>query len=209
MRELLNAMRGQAIAAMDGRADPRNGLVESYDPGSYSAKVALQPDGVSTGWIPVGSPWVGNGWGMFAPPSPGDLVEISHQEGDPQQPQVGQRFYNDDDRPLPCPSGEFWLVHKSGSMLKFHNDGSVDLKAAGTLNATAATANVTASGAANVTAPAITLGAAGQSLLAFVTSAFQSLFNNHTHTSSASGSPTSAPNQAMGSGHMTSTVRGG
>jgi hypothetical protein len=49
---------------------------------------------------------------------------------------VGWRFYNDEDKPPPCPSGEFWLVHQAGSMLKFHNDGSVELVAAGDLRET-------------------------------------------------------------------------
>lgn len=69
----------------------------------------------------------------------------------------------------------------------------------------AQTANVNASTSAAVTAPAITLGASGQSLLSFVTSAFMSLFNSHTHASNGSG----APNQQMSAAHITSTVKGG
>lgn len=69
----------------------------------------------------------------------------------------------------------------------------------------AQTANVNASIAAAVTAPAITLGSAGQSLMSFVTSAFKSLFNSHTHASNGAG----VPNQQMDASHMTSTVKGG
>jgi hypothetical protein len=64
---------------------------------------------------------------------------------------------------------------------------------------------VNASTSAAVTAPTITLGATGQTLLAFVTSAFQALFNGHTHASSGSG----VPNQQMGPTHLTATVKGG
>lgn len=74
---------------------------------------------------------------------------------------------------------------------------------------TTAPVSVTSSASASVTAPSISLGATGQTLLAFVTSAFQTLFNGHTHTSAGAGSPTSTPNQTMGSGHLTSTVKGG
>jgi hypothetical protein len=70
-------------------------------------------------------------------------------------------------------------------------------------------AKVDASTSATVTSPAISLGATGQTLLSFVTSAFQSLFNGHTHTSGGAGSPTSNPNQAMGDAHLTTTVKGG
>jgi hypothetical protein len=69
----------------------------------------------------------------------------------------------------------------------------------------AQTATVNAGTSAAITSPSITLGASGQSLLSFVTSAFQSLFNGHTHASSGAG----IPNQQMGSSHMTSTVKGG
>lgn len=62
---------------------------------------------------------------------------------------------------------------------------------------------------ASVTAPNIYLGASGQTLLAFVTAAFQALFNGHTHTSGSAGAATSAPNQQMDATHMTTTVKGG
>lgn len=62
--------------------------------------------------------------------------------------------------------------------------------------------------AVNVVAPIINLGATGQSLRAFVTSAFQALFNSHTHPGD-SGGTTGAPNQQMGAGELTTTVKGG
>lgn len=82
-----------------------------------------------------------------------------------------------------------------------------------TVNATSVTVNaqtsvVNATASASVTAPAISLGASGQSLLSFVTSAFQSLFNTHTHPDPQGGN-TLAPTQQMGPSHMTTTVKGG
>lgn len=134
---LLNTMRAQALSAGNTRADARMGLVTSYDPNRYAVKVQLMPEGAETGWLPLASPWIGNGWGMFAAPTPGDMIEVHFQEGSPEAGYACLRFYNDHDRPLPCPSGEFWLVHASGSMLKFHNDGSVELTAATNLTAIA------------------------------------------------------------------------
>lgn len=133
-----DALRAQAaVAAMAGRSDPRMGIVTSYDPNRYAVKVQIQPEGFWTGWLPLLSPWVGNGWGMFAAPSLGDAVDVHFQEGHPEAGYACLRFYNTQTRPLPCPSGEFWLVHASGSMLKFHNDGSVELTAAGVLKTSA------------------------------------------------------------------------
>jgi len=138
MRHLLNAQRAAAQQAGQGRAATRHGTVSSYDPGAYAVKVLLQPDNALTGWIPLKSAWVGNGWGLFCPPSIGDAVEVDFQEDDGGAGSVGLRFFNNADRPLPCPSGEFWLVHGSGSLLKFLNDGSVELTAPGEITYTAA-----------------------------------------------------------------------
>jgi len=138
MRHLLNAQRAAAQQAGQGRAATRHGTVSSYDPGAYAVKVLLQPDNALTGWIPLKSAWVGNGWGLFCPPSIGDAVEVDFQEDDGGAGSVGLRFFNNADRPLPCPSGEFWLVHGSGSLLKFLNDGSVELHAAADLNVSVA-----------------------------------------------------------------------
>ena len=74
---------------------------------------------------------------------------------------------------------------------------------------TAPTVSVIASTLAAITAPAIKLGASGQSLLSFVTSTFQTLFNTHTHKVTAVGSDTNAPTQSMSGAQMTSTVLGG
>jgi len=140
-------MRVQAGMAGGDRAMVRHGIVSGYDPGSYCAKVRVMPEDRETGWMPIVSPWIGNNWGLFAPPSVGDAVEVQFQEDDAEAGYVCQRFFNDSDRPLSVESGEFWLVHKSGSFMKFHNDGSVELHAASDLNATVGgNANLTVSG---------------------------------------------------------------
>jgi phage baseplate assembly protein gpV len=127
----------QAQMAASDTALPKTGIVTSYDPDHYAVKVKLQPeDTIETGWLPLLSPWVGNGWGMFCAPSVGDSVEIQFEQGGAEAAFACMRFFNDQDRPLAAPSGEFWLVHKSGSMLKFHNDGTVELASSSHLTAT-------------------------------------------------------------------------
>lgn len=137
MKHQFNMMKAIAEQAMGARAAVRIGTVTSYDPRNYCAKVMIHPEGAETGWIPVLSPWVGNGWGLFAPPLIGDQVEVQFQEDNFEAGFICNRFYSDSDRPLSVQSGEFWLVHQSGSCLKFHNDGTVELNAAGTLTSTA------------------------------------------------------------------------
>jgi hypothetical protein len=36
------------------------------------------------------------------------------------------KFFNNSIQPLEVPSGEFWLVHKSGQYFKLLNDGTID-----------------------------------------------------------------------------------
>ncbi|MHC8295316.1 phage baseplate assembly protein V [Pseudomonas sp. LB3P58] len=199
--DLLNAQRQHQS---NGSTYPRKGTISSYDKDSYSVKVLIQPEDLETGWIQLDAHGVGNGWGVVVGPQIGDEVEVSFDNGDPNLGSVTGRYFNDTNTPPPVPSGETWIVHASGSLLKFHNDGSVELIANTTLNATAQTANVTATISANVTAPAINLRASGQTLLKFVTETFQALFNGHTHASGGSGVPV----QQMGNTHMTTTVKG-
>lgn len=147
MKELTNIMRREAQRNAALKSLPRFAIVTSYDPARYAAKVRIQPEDYETGFLPVATPWVGNGWGMFAPPTAGDVVEVHFQEGGKEAAYIALRFYGNIAQPLSVPSGEFWLVHKSGSFLKFNNDGSVELNTAGDLNATVGgQANLTVTG---------------------------------------------------------------
>ena len=127
MEDLLNQVRRAAREAVRDRAPTRHGTISSYDPNTHGVRVELQPDGTLTGWLPLKAVWIGNGWGMFAAPSIGDAVEVDFQEADGGVGSVGHRFFNDEDRPLSVPSGEFWLVHQSGAFLKLTNDGAITL----------------------------------------------------------------------------------
>jgi phage baseplate assembly protein V len=158
INQLLNVMRLQAETVSGNVSHTRIGTISSYDPNNYAVKVLFQPDGTQSGWLPLGSAWVGNGWGMFAPPSPGTMVKVHFQEGNPEAGIVDVSFYNDNARPesntFPSvPAGMFQLVHKTGSAIQLNNDGSVNIISNGDLNITtggATTVNVT--GQVNLTA---------------------------------------------------------
>lgn len=223
MGALMNAMRAQASMVGNGRASVRIGIVSSYDHANYCAKVKIQPEDTETGWLPVVSPWVGNGWGMFAPVTPGDVVEVQFQEDCFDVGFVCQRFFNDNIRPLDVQSGEFWLVHQSGSCLKFHNDGSVDLTSytnltatvggnlvanvTGNANLTAANATVQATGTATIQAASIILQNAGSALRKICTDLFMTLYNGHTHPQSGGGNTLQPNQQATAGTHTTNTVQ--
>lgn len=135
---LLNAIRAQAQMSVGEKTAHRVGQITAYDPNKYAVKVKMWPDTQeSLGWIPLASTYIGNGWGLVAAPSIGDQVIIAFDREDQDAGVVIGRFFTDAEQPPAAPSGEFWLVHKSGSFLKFHNDGTVEITANSTMKYTA------------------------------------------------------------------------
>jgi hypothetical protein len=220
--ELANTMRAHAEAATNRIPRPNMATISSYNASTHAVKVTIQGVGDNdfeeTGWIPLGAAGVGNGFGVLSAPNIGDMVMVAFTDGSNSAPKIIGRFFSNVNVPPTVPAGETWIVHKSGSYLKFLTSGVVQLVTQSDLTATVGgnmTANVTGTASiisaisAAITAPLITLGASGQSLVSFVTSAMVAFFNTHTHTSTGSGSPTSVPNQTMGASQLTSTVKGG
>lgn len=118
---------------MSERATPRYGIVTSYDPDAYAVKVMRQPEDSETGWIPLSTAWAGNGWGMFAPPVPGAQVKLGFQEDGKETALVEGQYFSDEDLPIVpeiggAPAGEFWLVHETGTRLRFQNDSTFEIQ---------------------------------------------------------------------------------
>lgn len=207
---LLNMMRREASKVAARLTMVRVGIVSAYDPNKYAVKVELQPDGQETGWLPVLSPWVGNGWGLFAPPTPGNVVDVHFQEGSKDAGYVSLCFFSNVTRPLPVSSGEFWLFHKSGAFIKLTNDGKASINSTVEIDVIGPTVNVTATAAVNVTAPSINLGSNGEALHKMVTDAMVALFNSHTHSGvQAGGGNTGTPTTTMGAAQLTSVTSAG
>lgn len=124
--DFANAMRQQQTDDLTG---PRTGTITSYDPDNGVVKVAIQPEGRESNWMKLDCPGVGNGWGVQIGPQIGDEVTVSFDSSDPNLGKVTARHTNSLNLAMPVPSGEIWLVHQSGSLLKFNSDGSVTLSA--------------------------------------------------------------------------------
>jgi len=213
------------MAAMGDITMPEHATISSYDASSHAVKVLIQPEEIESNWMPLGAIGIGNGWGVAVGPQIGDQVMVVFEHGDRSSGSIVGRYFSTSQQAIPVPSGEIWMVHQKQSALKLTNDGKVSVNSASDTNVTVGgNANITATGnatitakvcsviasvSAAITAPAITLGASGQSLMGFVTAAFMSLFNEHTHTSESPGSETSVPNQQMTDSQITSTVTGG
>lgn len=131
-----NRVRAEARRAADS-AQPLMGIVTAYDPNQYAARVVLMPEGafpedqgnvLETDWIPISTHWSGNGWGLFMPPSLNDQVHVKFVDGEVGSAVIDGRVFDLNHLPLPVPSGEFWLVHQSGSFIKVTNNGQVALQ---------------------------------------------------------------------------------
>ena len=109
MDRFINAMKAHASAMDRSAGQARFGTVTSVDPSRPAARVSLQPEGVVTGWLPVLSPWVGNGWGLACSPATGDQVLVIPQEGDSEHGVIVGRAWSDQARTPAAPVGEIWL----------------------------------------------------------------------------------------------------
>lgn len=128
MDRFLNSLKAHSGSQDANGAEPRFGKVTSVDPKQGTVRVMLQPESVLTGWLPVLSPWVGDGWGISCPPTPGDQVFILPQEGDAENGVVVGRAWSAAKATPATPVGELWLTHQSGSYVRLLNDGTISVK---------------------------------------------------------------------------------
>jgi hypothetical protein len=111
-----------------GRFSERHGLVTSYDPNKYLAKVKFQPEGQESGWLPIETGHIGQGYGIAIGLQPGsgqgsdqqgqgsqqsssgsdnsqnsqamgDQVIVRFQENDFEGGKIVQRVHSDQDKP--------------------------------------------------------------------------------------------------------------
>jgi hypothetical protein len=128
IERLSNAIKSHAASLDQSTGQIKFGTVTSVNSQNATARVLIQPEGVLSGWLPVLSQWVGSGWGMVCPPSPGDQVLLVPQEGDIEQGIIIGRIFSNKQMPPVVPDGEFWLIHQSGCFLKFCNDGTIRIR---------------------------------------------------------------------------------
>ncbi len=151
----LDVMRREAERILAGKTFPRFGVIENYDPNTYRAKVKIEPEGILTGWLPISSEYVGNGFGIFVGPAPGDTVVCQFIDGDFGMGVIGSgKIFLPTMPPVPCPSGQVMLIHQSGTYFKLLTTGDLDGYVAGNLNATVqGNVDLTVNGTASVSSP--------------------------------------------------------
>lgn len=195
MRALLNAMKAGAMQSGAGNTGTRQGIITAYDPDTYSVKVQLQPTGEETGWIPLQSQWVGNGWGMVCGPEIGAVVVMEPDSFNIGNGVASGQLFNDVDRPPAVPSGEFWLVHQSGSLLKFTNDGQVLVSSATKITYTAPAHHFTGGDVTVDENLIVVKDIYDQNQSVGSVNTLRTTYNGHTHHENGQGSNTNSPNQ--------------
>lgn len=174
-----------ASTVEDYRARPCFAHVINVNTDNYTAQVQLQPSGQTTPYLPILTQWAGDGWGLFSPPAIGAQVFVHFLEDDLSSGIISLCSFNNIDQAVNCPLGDFWLRHESGSCIKLHNDGSVE---------------ILGDAKVNIISPVITAGAT-ETVEKLVKETFMALFNEHTHP--VGGGATGAPNQQMTNDDLT------
>ena len=166
------------------------GHVTAYDPNTHAVQVVfpgmpvVDPlSGAPTGeysispWVQLGSMWVGNGWGFQTapevgaptPPFGGTQCAVYIQQRYGHFGLAGHLLFTQAALPPDntLVAGEAIFKHKSGTYLRFNNDGSLSANVEGNLQITLANGDVVS---VNGTADALAL-----------VSKLVEAFNNHIH----------------------------
>lgn len=181
MEQHLNAMRREAERTLSNVAQPRMAIVSSYDPQQYAIKARLQPENTETGWMPLGVPGAGNGFGVFIPPAVGDQVLLVHVEGAGGSPVAVASLYSDEDRPVAdevggCPANEIRIIHKSKARLRFLSDGTIEIQQKGGTRL-----QLNPDGTIDLNAPTLRVGGLNAAFRRLLDERFHAWAVSHTH----------------------------
>ena len=97
--------------------------ITAYDPNRHAIKAMLHPDEIETGWFPMATAHVGNGFGVVMGPSVGDQITIGFIGNDINAPFHIGRIHSDKEQPPVAQSGEMVIQHKSGGTIKITASG--------------------------------------------------------------------------------------
>ena len=186
--EFLNLIRREIERSKANSAQTKPALVTAYDPDRHAIKATLQPEGVETGWFPIATHAIGNGYGLTVGPQIGDQIKVGFDDGDINTPHMMGRVHSDTDRPPKALPGETLLQHSNG--------GKISLTAAGaTVSIGGTTFNIAPSGAVTINAGSNPVNITGA--VSFTGPSVQhnghEIGATHTHTLVTPGSGSSGP----------------
>ena len=142
--DLSNLIRREIARAMRG-VHPRVGTVQSYDPNTHSVKVAYQPDGTLSGWIPIGCKAAGSLVSHVHGPAIGDQAVVTFLGGDIESGFVSHYLHSDQNRPPIAQSGETVLAHTQNPGQSNQTQTVWKINAAGSVTTTTGANNASVS----------------------------------------------------------------
>lgn len=126
IKNVIQEMNKQNLYALDGVVTSVNNTLP------YTVKVRLEPYQIETGWLPISSSYVGNGYGIvLPPPAEGNHVKVIFSMGDINSGFVVGSTYNNTTAPPQVNFGDAGIFHKSGSSIVMKNDGSIVITSKG------------------------------------------------------------------------------
>ena len=128
--DLTNLMKREAGRNDTHRKFILNGIIDSFESGSHSAKVILQPEGTITGWLPINTIGAGPMSVVFGP-SKGDACTVAFVDGDINSGEIIGFQHNDTKRSPGVQSGEGIIQGPGGSQVYFDKNGNVVVKGSG------------------------------------------------------------------------------
>lgn len=153
--EIYNMTKMHAAKMVQQYGQARYALVKEYNPETNCVLVAYynpetDDDDLLSGWLPLLIPYLGVGddtehdeggepWGIVCPPNIDQRVIVLSQFGDFNSGLVVGGSYSDIS-PVPTvddaftEDGEYLIKHKTGSYIKFFNNGDITVFAHATLN---------------------------------------------------------------------------
>jgi len=126
MEEIANLIMREVARQISMIARPRHLLVTSYDPNANAIKGTFEPEGIPSGWIPLGTLGASmRGISEQVGPMPGsasdvlgDLALVLYAEGDPEAAHVLGFLHNDVDRPPGAQSGQSIVKHNPSGVMR-------------------------------------------------------------------------------------------
>lgn len=126
--EWLETVKLHAAKQVNALGQPRHAIVTSVDAVSHAVKVAIQPEGIESGWIPD-TAIATSGLQISCPTEIGSQVLVVPVEGDAEHPVVVARLFDVVSKPPISPAtgtvvqpGEIGIFLKDGCYLHLTKD---------------------------------------------------------------------------------------
>ena len=123
MSDLAEYIQHEIARAMASRPGIKAAEVSAYDPKRHAIKAMLKPDDIETGWFPMGTSHVGNGFGVVMGPAVGDQIMEGFLGDSMHNPVHLGRLHSDSQQPPTAQSGEIVISHSSGASIKITATG--------------------------------------------------------------------------------------